>query len=131
MTNGSIISEIRGKHDSTFNVELSRLIVSGWLSKKSRGRHMLSQIMSSTKRRWFELRCDDSSGDGSYCLLYYAKKGDGKPKGAVRLSAFDSILQSECDLSEITLRLERDKETSHQMLVMIAGKLRCECEPRW
>jgi hypothetical protein len=93
--------------------------------KKSRGRHLMSQLMSNSRRRWFELRCDESDGHPSYGLLYYKAKGDPNPKGMVRLSAFDCILQSESDLSEITLKLERDKETNHQMLVMQADDADC------
>ena len=128
LTTGSIISAIRGKPEP-FNLDNSIMIVSGYMVKKSRGRHIISKMLSNSRRRWFELRCDDGSGHPSYCLLYYKVKGDKKAKGFVKLSPFDTILQAENDLSEITLRLERDKETSHQMLVMAADDE--ECAETW
>ncbi|GMI05176.1 hypothetical protein TrLO_g13134 [Triparma laevis f. longispina] len=119
----SIIKSIRDR-PIDFDVASSQLICSGFMSKKARGRRMVGKLFDNTRMRWFELRCDGSVLP-TYCLLYYKAKDDKKPKGTIYLSPFDSILQSEDNLCEITLQCEHDTETKHQMLMMIAEDENC------
>ncbi len=130
ISTGSIIQTIRGRTNTDFVYETSRLMVSGYMTKRARGRHVMGKLMATNRRRWFELRVDEDSSPPAYCLLYFKGKGHGgKQKGCVRLSAFDVILQSEDDLSEITLHLDRDNETSHQTLTLKAEDE--ECAETW
>ena len=136
----------------SFDLPRSQLVCSGFMSKKSRGRRMVGKLFDNTRKRWFELRVDPT-GDGgipAYAVLYYKAKDDKKPKGEVmvscdqqtaspaaspldtnnrsprpQLSPFDSILQNEDNLCELTLQLDRDTETSHQMLQLVAPDEEC------
>ncbi|GMH71610.1 hypothetical protein TrST_g1385 [Triparma strigata] len=119
----SIIKSMRDRPIS-FDIASSQLICSGWMSKRSRGRRMVGKLFDNTRERWFELRCDGGVIP-TYCLLYFKDKDDKKPKGTIYLSPFDSILQNEDNLAEITLQCERDTETKHQMLMMIAEDEDC------
>jgi len=87
------------------------------MTKRARGRSIFGKINHNTKRRWFELRCEEQVTSAKYMLFYFKNMGDNKPKGALKLTALDSIFFDEENPSELmTLTLENDEETDTHTL---------------
>ncbi|GMH57001.1 hypothetical protein TrRE_jg4370 [Triparma retinervis] len=126
----SMLSTIRGRGNTDFDSSSCMVVCSGYLTKKARGRHPMGQMFGNTRLRWFELCVDGDGleGTGQYCLFYYKDKG-GKLKGAIQLSALDTIILSDSNPCLLSLQLEKDKETSGGMLHLLAEDEDC-CE-RW
>ncbi|GMI25311.1 hypothetical protein TrCOL_g11911 [Triparma columacea] len=126
----SILSSIRTRNNTDFDSSSCLVVCSGYLTKKARGRHPMGQMFGNTRLRWFEL-CVDSEGlegTGQYCLFYYTDKG-GKLKGAIQLSALDTIILSDSNPCLLSLQLEKDNETSKGLLHLLAEDEDC-CD-RW
>jgi len=126
----SILVSMRNRAYTEFSYESSRLICSGNLTKKARGRSIIGRTLHTQRKRWFELRAEDTTSTfPKYMLFYFKKRNDPQPKGALKLTALDNIFFHEDCITEMTLHLENDDETeSHQLCIQAENDADAE---RW